>query len=262
VVEEIRMATTTVAAPSPDPGQPATIGPIGRIAGVFFNPKETFADIARHPSWIAPMIVLCLVWIGLNITLVKRVDWLEVTKQQIAKNKMVASQFENLKEEQKAAAYERGASRAKTTRYVRAIIGWPCLILITAAIYLGLYKLIGGARTNFATAFAISAFAHLPDGLRELLGIPVALLRDPAAIDPDNFLASNPAAFLGADAPLWQLTLLGPLDIFSIWSLVLVAIGFSMADPKKLPFGKSFAIIGGFYMAMVLFFTTVFWVLF
>jgi hypothetical protein len=252
------MATT----PTPGPEAQAALGPFARVVGVFFSPGKTFADIIRKPSWIAPMVVLCLTWIGLNITLIKRVDWLEVTKQQIAKNKFAASQFENMEEEKKAAAYEQGASRAKTTRYVRAIIGWPCLILITAAIYLGLYKLIGGARTNFATAFAISAFAHLPDGLRELLGIPVALLRDSAAIDPDNFLASNPAAFLGGDAPIWQLTLLGPLDIFSIWSLVLVAIGFSMADPKKLPFGKSFTIIGGFYMSMVLLFTTVFWVLF
>ena len=256
------MVTTPVASGAPEPRPPAAIGPIGRIFGVFFNPKETFADIVKSPSWLAPMVVLILIWAGLNITLIKRVDWLEVTKQQIAKNKFAASQIENLKEEQRDAAYEQGAQRSKIGRYVRAVIGWPLLIVITAAIYLGLYKLIGGARVNFATAFAISAFAHLPDGLRELLGIPVALFRDSAAIDPDNFLASNPAALLGADAPVWQLTLLGPLDLFGIWSLVLVAVGFSMADPKKLPFGKSFSIIGGFYLAMILVFTTMFWALF
>jgi hypothetical protein len=236
------------------------LGPFARITGVFFDPQNTFRDIVRSPAWVAPLSILFLIWLGLSLTMVRRVDWYEFSKEQISKSKFAAAQIDQLKDEQKEAAYAQGAVRSKTIRLVRGVIGWPILILITAGIYLGAYKLLAGARLNYAVAFAISAFGHLPDGLRELLAIPVTLLKDPRAIDPENFLASNPGAFLGSDAPVWQLTLLAPLDLFSLWSLVLIAIGFSAADPKKLPLAKSLTIAGGLYVFMILTFTTVAWI--
>ena len=245
--------------PTPAPSQ-ESLGPIARITGVFFDPKNTFADIARKPSWIAPLAVLMVVWLALNVALVRRVDWEEFSKEQIAKSSFASSRFDQLSDAEKDRAYEQAAGRSRIIRYSRGIVGWPLVIFITAGIYLGAYKLFAGARLNFAVAFAISAFGHLPDGLRELLGVPVTLLKDAHAIDPENFLASNPGAFLASDAPTWQLGLLAPLDLFSIWSLVLIALGFSMADPKKLPLGKSLTIAGGLYALLILVLTTTAWI--
>jgi hypothetical protein len=259
VVEEFPMATTTAVSPDAPEPQPQ-MSAISRMIGVFFSPKPTFADIVRRPSWVAPLIVLFVIWFGLNVALVQKADWVEVSKEQITKNKFASRAVDNLPDDKKGAVYEQAAGRAKITRYVRAVIGWPMLLLFAALIYWGLYRLIGGARTNFATAFSIAAFAHLPMGLRELLAIPVTLLKDPAAIDPENFLASNPAAFLGSDAPIWQTALLAPFDVFGIWAVILIALGFSAADPKKLPFGKSLAIAFGFFLCIDLFFTTIAWV--
>jgi len=253
------MATTTAvppAAPEPQPQMSA----VSRIFGVFFSPGPTFADIVRRPTWAAPLIILCVIWFGLNVTLVRRADWVQVSKDQIAKNKFAARQVDNLSDEQKDRIYEQAAGRAKIFRYVRGVVGWPLLALFASLIYWGVYKLIGGARTNFLTAFCITVFAQLPMGLRELLAIPVTLVKDPSAIDPENFLASNPAAFLGSDAPIWQLTLLAPLDVFGIWAIILVAIGFSASDPKKLSFGKAFGIAVGMLIFFDLFFTTIAWV--
>jgi hypothetical protein len=237
-----------------------SLGALARVTGVFFDPQNTFADIVRKPTWLAPLLVLMVCWLALNVVLVRRVDWTEFSKDQIAKSKFAASRFDQLNEAEKERAYAQAAERSKIIRYTRGIIGWPLLVVITAGIYLGAYKLFAGARLNFATAFAISAFGHLPDGLRELLGIPVTLLKDSRAIDPENFLASNPGAFLSSDAPTWQLGLLAPLDLFNIWSLVLMAIGFSMADPKKLPLGKSLTIAGGLYALLILILTTTAWI--
>jgi hypothetical protein len=260
VVEDFPMATTTAVPPAAPEQSQAQMGAISRMIGVFFSPKETFADIVRRPSWVAPLIVLFVIWFGLNVALVQKADWVEVSKEQIAKNKFASRAIDNLPDNQKAAVYQQAAGRAKITRYVRAVIGWPMLLLFAALIYWGLYRLIGGARTNFATSFSIAAFAHLPMGLRELLAIPVTLFKDPAAIDPENVLASNPAAFLGSDAPIWQTALLTPIDVFGIWAVILVALGFSAADPKKLPLGKSLAIAFGFFVCIDLFFTTIAWI--
>jgi hypothetical protein len=255
VVEESSMATT----PTPAPEAQASLSPIARITGVFFNPKPTFADIAKRPSWIAPMLLLFVIYLGLNFALVSHADWVAVTKDQIAKSKFAARQIEQLPEEQRDRAIEQGAARAKIVRYVRGVIGWPLLILVVSAIYFGAFKL-GGARTNFAAAFAVTTFAYLPMGLRELIAIPVTFVKDPASIDPENFLASNPAAIFGNDLATWQLVPLGFLDVFGLWALVLMAVGFSATDPKKLPFGKSLGIVAAVSVAFILFFTMIAWV--
>jgi hypothetical protein len=259
VVEDFPMATTTAvppAAPEPQPQMSA----VARMAGVFFSPGSTFRDIVQRPSWIAPMILLIVIWFGLCATLVKRVDWVNYTKQQTEKMKFMASQIETMSEDRKQAVYEQGAQRSKISQYARGIIGWPLLILFSAAINFAAFKLIGGVRVNFGTAFAITAFAHLPMSLRELLAIPVTLLKDPQSIDPQNFLASNPAAFLSDSAPLWQLILFSSLDIFALWAIILMAIGFSAADPKKAPLGKALGIAFGTTFSFILFFTMIAWI--
>ena len=226
---------------------------------MFFSPKATFQDIVRKPSWIAPVAILIIIWFCLSVSLAKHADWLEISKDQIAKSKFASSRFDQLNDDQKTRAYEQAAERSKVIRYVRGVVGWPLLLVIFGGIYLGVFKLIGGARTNFVTAFAITAFAHLPVGLKELTSIPVVFLKDPASIDPDNFLASNPAVIFGNDLAPWQLVPLAFFDIFNIWALVLVAIGFSAADPKKLPLGKSLGIVFGVTLAFMLFFTGLAW---
>jgi hypothetical protein len=252
------MATTPVPAPAPQP--PAALSGMSRILGTFFSPKPTFAAIAQSPSWVAPMIVLVLISIGLSAVLGQRTNWVEVSKEQISKNKFASGRIDQLSDEQKDRVYEQAAERSKISRYVRGFIGWPVLLLITSAIYLGVFKLIGGARINFATAFTISTFAHLPVGLKELIAIPVTLLKDPSSIDPENFLASNPAAVIGNDLPVWQMVPLAFLDVFGIWALILVAVGFSAADPKKMPFGKALGLSFGVWAFFMLLITTVAWV--
>ncbi len=234
---------------------------MARMIGVFFSPKPTFADIVKRPSWIAPMIVLLLIAIGLSATLAQRANWYEVSKEQIAKNKFAASRIDQLSDDLKDRVYQQAAERSKMIRYIRGFIGWPLLLLISSAIYLGVFKLIGGARVNYATAFAICTFANLPIGLRELLAIPVNLLKDPNSIDPKNFLASNPAALLaGSDLPAWQLIPLTFLDIFGIWVLILAAIGFSASDPKKMPLGKALGLALSVWAFFLCFFTGLAWI--
>src|SRR5690242_19635057 len=100
------------------------------------------------------------------------------------------------------------------------------------------FNVIGGAGIRFAMSMAIVAFAHLPLIFKDILGIPIALMKDPAAINPDNFVLSNLSAFLPSDSSVWQQVLLGSVDVFAIWAAVLVAIGFAAANPRKLTFGK------------------------
>jgi hypothetical protein len=247
------MATITTPAGAPEPQAP--INHFGRIIGALFNPRRTFEDIAKRPSWVAPMLLLSVVWIVLNVVLVKRVDWSTVTRNQIEKNKFAAAQFEKLSPEQRDLAYAKGVERAKITRYVRGVIGWPLVIVIAAGIYLGAFKLFAGARINYVQSLSLVAHAYIPLGLKELLAIPVSVVKDSSAIDPENFLASNIASFLAGDAPLWQMALGGSFDVFLLWAVVLVAVAFSAADPKKISLAKGLGIVFGIWVAITLLLT-------
>jgi hypothetical protein len=239
--------------PAPAEAPQAKLSAVQRIAGAFFSPGETFADIARVPSWLAALVFLTITGLAISATLAQRVDWKEASRKQIEKSKFAQSQFERLPEDQRERAYERQAAQAKVMRYVRGCIGSVALIFIMSGIYLGAFKIAGAGALNFKTARAIVAHAYLPLGIKELLGIPIVLLKDPSAIDPENFIASNLAALLPGEAPLWQVALGGSVDLFTFWCMALLAIGFSAFNPKKIPMGNAIGVIVVVYAIFVAF---------
>ena len=245
------MATATAV---PEQPQQQMSG-FARVFGVFFSPSSTFADIVRKPSWIIPVIVMTITNVALSIVLVKHVDWVTVARQQIEKSSFASRAFEGLPEDQREAKYEQQANIQKTVRYVRGVVGPILLVLFAAALYMLAFNVLAGAGVRFITSMAIAAFAHLPLILKDLLGIPIAIMKDPSAINPDNFVLSNAAAILPSSAPVWQQILLGSLDVFTIWATILIAIGFAAANPRKLTFGKSLGIVIGVQVALILFFT-------
>ena len=59
-------------------------------------------------------------------------------------------------------------------------------------------------------------------------------------MDLQNLIASNVGAFLSSDSPKWLIALGTSLDLFTFWIMTLMAIGYSVAAPKKLSFAKAF----------------------
>lgn len=244
------MAATTAAVPE----TPKHIGAFGRIVGAIVNPRPTFEDIARKPSWLLPLLLITLVSIALTVIMGQRVDWMQVAHQRIEKSHFASAQIDKLPPDKQQAAFNRQAIAAKISNYAIGVIGTTLLALILSGIYLGLFNL-SGAGLKFRQSFSLVCYGLLPLGIKALLGIPIVLMKDPSAIDPQNFVASNLGAFLSSDAPLWQTTLGNSIDLFVLWSIVIIAIAFSAANPKKVSFGKAFAIVFGVFAAFTLFFT-------
>jgi hypothetical protein len=92
----------------------------------------------------------------------------------------------------------------------------------------------------------------MPNVISGLLGIVVLLVKDPATIDLQNLVASNAGAFLADNSPKWLVALLTPVDLFSFWVMILMAIGYSAAAPKKLSFVKAFSWIFSLWVVYVL----------
>ena len=76
-----------------------------------------------------------------------------------------------------------------------------------------------------------------------LLFLAVLFIKSPGDMDMNNPVATNAASFLpDKSIPKWLEALTKNVDVFSIWILVLIAIGFAASNPKKLKGAKSFTI--------------------
>src|SRR5579872_6721207 len=68
-------------ASSVDPN-PAGMGEFSRLAGVFFEPGKTFADIAARPSFVLPLLLMMLAGLAASYTLGQKVGWERIIRHQ------------------------------------------------------------------------------------------------------------------------------------------------------------------------------------
>lgn len=251
------MTSTPMSPPSqqaPAQSAPPSTGSFGRMIGVFFTPRPTFGEIARQPNWVVPLLVMTLISLCLSYAINKRVDWRQVTEDRIEQSHFASSRIDQLPPDQRRQTIDRQAASAPITRYVRGAIGTALLALILAVIYLGVFNLLAGAGVKFSQSYSLVMYSLLPIALKELIEIPILFIKDPSTIDPDNFLASNPAAVL-SNIPGWEKVLLGSIDLFVLWSTLLIAVAFSAANPKKVSLGKAIALVAVVYIVITLLFT-------
>lgn len=228
------MATTSSHAPEAQ----AAISPFGRIIGVFFSPGATFEDIVRKPSWVLPVVLLTLLSVGVSFSINQRINWREFMSQQIEKSPGAA----NMSAEQKEQRIEGGAKFSPPFTYAIGLLGPIIITLLVALVMWGSYNLLGGADTNFGTSFSITSHAFLTGLVSSPLFILILYLKPVGSVDLDNPVAANLAAVLPDDSAKWLVALCKSIDIFSIWTLILLAMGFAATNRKKLKGSKAFSI--------------------
>ena len=228
------MATT----PVPAPEAQATISPFGRITGVLFSPGKTFEDIVRKPSWVLPLALITLLSIVVSFGINQRINWREFMSQQIEKSPRAAQ----MSAEQKQQQIEGGAKFSPVFTYCIGFLGPGIAALVIALVMWGAYSLLGGASTNFGTAFSIASHAFLTGLVSSPLFILVLYLKPFGTVDLENPIATNLAALLPDEAAKWLVALCKSFDVFTFWTLILLAIGFAAVNPKKLKGSKSYTI--------------------
>lgn len=241
------MTTTTIAAPDPAPEPQASIGAPGRIIGVFFSPGATFADIARKPTWVIPVILSTVVTLAAFAVMNQKVDWRDVSAKKIEESPRAA----NLSAEQKQQQIEMGAKITPYILYVSGVVIPILFVVVVGAVMLGAFNLLGGANTNFSTAMGIVAHANLVLIVSSILFVIILFLKPPGTVDVDNPVATNLAAFFPAESAKWLVALGKNIDIFIFWILILIGIGFAATNPRKLKTGSAIGIAFAVWAAYV-----------
>lgn len=235
------MVTTTT--PAPAAPVPGPTNSFARVFGALFSPKGTFGSIAKQPTWVLPLILMCVFQIALIATFSKQVGWRAFMERQNQSNSRVAKQMEQMTPDQREQMLNNQVKIAPIIGYVGAVLGPFIGALIVAVIFLAAFNLVLGSRIGFKTSLGIVSYAWVPALIAMILGIVIVFIKDPSTVDLQNLVASNPGAILSEDSPRWMVSLLGSLDLFSFWSMILLAFGFSATDAKKITFGKAFGTI-------------------
>jgi Yip1 domain len=237
---------STIPAATPE-GQPE-IGVLARMTGVIVSPKATFTDIARRPTWAAPFVTLCLLAIVVSGLLGQKTDWRSFFERQMSKN----SRMDQMPQDQKDNILEKQVKYAPQFSYVIGLVGTIIMVMVVTLVYWGAFNLFNGAGLGFKTSFGIVSHAFVPLIISSLVAIVVLVIKQRGDVDPEHFLASSLSAFLPDNAPKWQEALGQSLELFWIWTLALVAIGFSAANPKKIKPGSAFLTAYGIWIVWVL----------
>jgi|SRR5579862_3010746 len=227
---------------------PESTNAVGRMFGALFSPQKTFQSIARRPTWLPPVILACLLALVVVALFSHRVGWRSYLEKQVANS----SRFQQLPADQQERTMEAQLKWTPRVAYVEVVVAPFAGALLLAVIFMGVLNGLGGTRLNFKTSLGIVSYSWMPNVISGLLGIVVLLVKDPATIDLQNLVASNAGAFLGDNSPKWMAAMLTPVDIFSFWVMILLAIGYSAAAPKKLSFAKAFAWIFSLWVVYVL----------
>jgi len=219
-----------------------------RIFGVLFSPKATFQSIVRQPTWVVPIILSCLVFLGTVGLFGHRGGWPSYFEKQLASN----NRFQELPKDQQQRTLAAELKYGPPVAYAEGVIAPLVGALVMAAILLGLFKGLAGAQFGFKTSLGIVSYAWVPNLISGLLGILIIAVKDPATVDLQNIVASNASIFVSGDSARWLIALLSAIDIFSFWVMILLAMGYSAAAPKKLSTGKAFAWIFSAWLIYVL----------
>ena len=227
--------------------QPET-GALGEMTGVIVSPTRTFAEIARRPTWVVPFITLCVLSIIVSGLLAQKTDWRSFFERQDSKN----PRFDQMPQDQKDAMLENQVKYAPKFAFAFGIVFTALFALFMTLVYWGAFNLFNGAALTFKQAFGIVSHAFVPLIISSLLAIIVLLVKPHGDVDPEHFLASNLAAFLPDNSPKWLEALGQSLELFWIWTMALVAVGFSAANRKKIKPAGAFLTVFGLWAVWVL----------
>lgn len=224
---------------------------IERVTNTFIAPSKTFQDIKRNTSWWLPFLIGILATAGLFFTVQAKVGWDQATENAIRLNPKQAEQMDKLTPEQRA------TQMAIASKFTEGIfIAVPIIGLIVTAIIAGvLLATINfgfGGKATFWEAFAVCYYASLPGIIKVILGIAALLAgAAPESFNSRNFSGTNLGYYLSPDTNKALLALATSLDVVTIWTLILYAIGFSIIAGIKRSSG--YIAIFGWWAIIVLF---------
>lgn len=197
----------------------------GRLIGALVAPGETFRSIAERPTWLPPLLVLVLLAWAVGFELQMRTDPEEMVRGQLEMVKVDVPQEQVDKMIEDAESRTTGAKAGLAT--IGAVIQ-PVLYAVVAVLFWIGFRLFG-SEMDYLRSLATTLHAYMPLAVGSLINLPLMFTRETLTFEEASsggVLVSSLKALAPEDASAATEMLLGSIDLFTVWTMILLAIGY------------------------------------
>lgn len=217
--------------PSPAPVAPESGGGFFQnLIDVYFSPREAFTRIVRNPRILLPLVGYVVLVLGFTGIWMQKMDAREFMKTQIEES----GQADRIPAEQREAIIEQQAKWMPIFAWVMGPVGIAVTLVVIAGVLMFIYRFFYSSEVTFRQAFAIVTWIFFAVSLVSTpLMLLVLQLKGDWNVNPQEVIQANLGLLLeksSAAKPLWAL--LSSIDLFSLWMVFLLAVGFAVASRK------------------------------
>jgi hypothetical protein len=210
---------------------------LSRVWRVFTQPTAVFTELAATPTWLAPLVLILLLSVGMQLVIGPRLDMAGTIRQSLAER----TSGPKMSDEQMDRTVELGSKTAGVMRWLTPVTV-PLVFLVLGGLYFIGLKAVGST-AEFKPVFATVLHANVPAAVVSSLVMAAAVLKRASftAQELEGMVKSSLGALLPDTAPKPLVALAGLIDVFNIWQWILLAIGLAIVG--RVSRGKVIAIL-------------------
>jgi len=203
--------------------------------GALASPSETFGALGRRPTFAVCLLVLLGLGVAFGYVAMGKVTPRSFVESIEAQGRPVPPQIQE----------DPGAflARMRTIQVGAGTAVAALFYLLLAAIFLACFRLLGSDLT-YRQSLATTVHGLLPLGVSALVGLAVVLGREEVSLvdlQSGSLVMSNLAFLAGEETGKAMRSLLASIDLFSMWSVALLALGFRTVG--RVSKGASWAVV-------------------
>lgn len=229
------------------PQPPPRDGAWSRLIGTVISPRATFESIGRKPGWLLPVLLIVLVNLSATYSQQRRGGLLTAQRAALEQQLKSNPKFDRLplRQQKQELKETKTISTDVITgaAYFGVLFGTPVVLLIIAAVLLFAFNAVFGAGIKYRQSFAVTSYAEVPFLVSSVVSLVMVWAYPPGKVPPHELSVLSLAAFLSPHAPLWLAGLARSVDVFDLWTLGLLAVGYAAASSKKVRLGSSLALV-------------------
>jgi hypothetical protein len=220
-------ASVTPAPVAPEAGG----GFFQNLVDMYFSPREAFTRILPAPRILVPLVAYVLIVLGFTGVWMSKMDPHEFMKTQIEES----PRADQMSAEQKAQIIETQAKFMGVAGWVIGPVFIALMLVVISAVLMFVYRFFYAGEVSFKQSLAVVIWTFLAVSI---VSVPVTLavlaLKGDWNIDPNQAVMANLGLLLDkstAAKPLWALAT--SIDVFVLWMVFLMAVGFGVACRKS-----------------------------
>ncbi len=228
--------TLETAPPAPGTTAPEDSGSfLGNLFNLYFEPGPTFGKIFTKPRVVLAILLQTALGVIFTTIWLDKMNPREFMKAQMEQNPRI----QEMPTEQVERIIDAQVGYMRTWGRVGPFIAPVIFVLLLAGILLFMFRFFLAVDVSFLQSLTTVAWSLAAPGLVQTpIMIAVFALKGDWNVDPNQIVQANPTVFFEpGDLPRWLWSLLSSFDLFSLWTLFLLATGFAAAGKRELSTG-------------------------